>query len=61
MSEANELVPLDLGTVNVIDIDRDYIYSAFAKQASQKHDKGEWWTFKDFVRQALLTYAAGVR
>lgn len=61
MSEPNELVPLELGKVNVLDIDRDYIYSAFAKQADQKHAKGEWWTFKDFIRQALLTYASGVR
>lgn len=61
MDDVNAIVPLELGTVNVIDIDRDYIYSAFAKQKAQKHDQGKWWEWPDFVRQALLTYAGGVR
>lgn len=61
VSEVNEVVPLDAGQIYVLDIDRDYIYSAFAKQAAKKHAKGEAWTFNDFTRQALLTYAAAVR
>lgn len=61
MSDVNELVPLELSTINVLDIERDYIYSAFAVQAAKKHCEGVTWNFADFTRQALLTYAGGVR
>lgn len=60
-SEPNELVPLEVGTVSVLDIDLDYIYSAYKKQQTEHWAKNEVWTFNDFVRQALLTYAGAVR
>lgn len=60
-SDVNEMVPLEVGTIEVLDIDLDYIYSAFKKQQAEKWAENQVWTFRDFFRQALLTYAAGLR
>lgn len=60
MSEANELVDLDAGRVTLLDIQRNWVMNSFHQRAQFARDRGEYYSWTDFVREALTRHAEQV-
>lgn len=55
-SDPNEVVDLNVGRVQLLDIERDHIVNAYYRQAVREHFDGTF-TFGIFTKRALVQYA----
>jgi hypothetical protein len=57
MSEANEIVQMNVGEIPMLDIHHSYILRHFAAARVRQQEAGFAYNFNDYVREALLEKA----
>lgn len=56
-SDADEVIRVDLGIVHMTSNEREFIWGAVEERSAQACSVGVYYTWPDFVRQALIEAA----